>query len=110
MPCRTPRRRRRTDPEEPEWLRPGQDASPRKGKFDFCAGWISIGRCKWTRITSKSLFVRAIVYRDRPSPADQVSPIAGLRSPGLLRRLRLNRDYVSAYAYRAETAPASGRS
>ena len=63
---------------------------------------ISIGHCNWTRITFDSLFIRAMVYRDRPNPQDQILADCKLAIAGFTSALRLNRDHVPAYAHRAE--------
>jgi len=95
------------DPQEPEWLLGRAKLLASQGKFDLALADLDRA-LQVDPHHGESLFVRAIVYRDRPSPADQVLANCKLAIAGFTSALRLNRDYVSAYAYRAEMRQRAG--
>ena len=89
------------DPEEPQWLLGRAKILAARGKFDLALADLDRA-VQLDPHHFESLLIRAMVYRDRPSPQDQVRADCQLAIAGFTAALRVNREYVPAYGYRAE--------
>jgi tetratricopeptide (TPR) repeat protein len=88
------------DPWEPEWLLVRAKMLATQGRFDEAEA--DLDRALQLDPHHAELhFIRAMVYRDRPRPADRVVADCELAIAGFSAALRLNRDHVAAYAHRA---------